>query len=156
MRSPELVTGRALLIKAIKPMQNWYYKTWADVIASQKAKRAGNTNWKLYTIVPVSLLQGINLFTLFYWLRIIFSRNLLLTMPAEVFHARPLNGFISVMITFFIPFVLLNYLLIFYNNRYDILIAKYGSLSGKLYRKYALYSLGLAIIPIIIKVAFFG
>jgi len=137
-------------------MQNWYYKIWADAIASQRAKRAEHTSWKLYTIVPISVLQGINLFTLFYWLRVVFSRNLLLMMPVGIFNAHPLNDFISVMITFFLPFVLLNYLLIFYNDRYDKLIAEYGSASGKLYRKYALYSLGLAIFPIIIKVAFFS
>lgn len=137
-------------------MQNWYYKIWTDAIISQRAKRAEHTSWKLYTIIPISVLQGINLFTFFYWMRIIFSHNLLLTMPVGIFHAHPLNGFISVMITFFIPFVLLNYLLIFYNNRYDKLILRYGSDNGKIYRNYALYTLGIAIIPIIIKVAFFG
>src|SRR3569833_2230385 len=131
-------------------MQNWYYKIWLVAIISQRAKCAEHTNWKLYTIVPISVLQGINLFTFFYWMRVIFSPNLLLMMPVGIFHAHPLNGFISVIITFFIPFVLLNYLLIFYNDRYDKLITRYGAENGKLYRNYALYTLGLAILPIII------
>ena len=76
-------------------------------------------------------------------------------MPVGIFSARPLNGFISVIITFFIPFVLLNYLLIFNKDRYKKLIEKYGPGDGKLYKKYALLTIGIAIIPVVIKVMFF-
>ena len=137
-------------------MASLYYRIWVDAIASQKEKRAENNSWKLYTLVTVSTLQGINLFTVFYWLRIIFSRHLLLTMPVGIFSARPLNGFISVIITFFIPFLLLNYLLIFNKDRYKKLIEKYGAGDGKLYKTYALLTIGIAIIPAVIKVMFFG
>lgn len=136
-------------------MARLYYRIWVDAIISQKKKRAERTSWKLYTLVPMSALQGINLFTVFYWLRIIFSQHLLLMMPVDVFNARPLDGFISVIITFFIPFVLLNYLLILNNDRYKKLIERYSSEGGKLYSKYALLSIGLAIIPIVVKVMFF-
>ncbi len=47
-------------------MLELYYKIWVDAIASAKAKKSQPGNWKLYTIVPISLLQGINLFTFFY------------------------------------------------------------------------------------------
>ena len=107
-------------------------------------------------MVPMSVLQGVNLFTIFYWLRLIVNRGLLLMMPVDIFSARPLNGFVSVIITFFIPFLLLNYLLILNNDRYKKLIENYRSEGGKLYKKYTLLSIGLAIIPIVIKVMFFG
>jgi len=138
-------------------MAGLYYRIWVDAIVSQKEKRAAeHTSWKLYTMVPISVLQGINLFTIFYWLRLIVNRGLLLMMPVDIFSARPLNGFVSVIITFFIPFLLLNYLLILNNDRYKKLIENYRSEGGKLYKKYALLSIGLAIIPIVIKVMFFG
>lgn len=136
-------------------MTGLYYRIWADAIVSQKEERGEHTSWKLYTMVPMSVLQGINLFTIFYWLRLIVNRGLLLMMPVDIFSARPLNGFISVIITFFIPFILLNYLLIFNNNKYKKLIENYNSEGGKLYRKYALSSIALAIIPIVVKVMFF-
>jgi hypothetical protein len=137
-------------------MAGLYYRIWVDAIVSQKEKRAEQTSWKLYTLVPISVLQGINLFTIFYWLRMIVNKGLLLMMPVAIFNARPLNGFISVIITFFTPFLLLNYLLIFNNERYKKLIENYNSEGGKLYKKYALLSIGLAIIPIVTKVMFFG
>ncbi|MGZ3874081.1 MAG: hypothetical protein ACXVJD_14260 [Mucilaginibacter sp.] len=133
-----------------------YYRIWADAIVSQKEKKAEGTNWKLYTLVPISILEGLNLFTVFYWVRVIVSRNLLLFMPVNIFNARPLNGFISVVITFFIPFLIINYLLIFNNDRYKRLTGQYGSRNGTLYKKYALISLGLLIIPVIIRTVFFS
>jgi len=129
---------------------------WADAIISQKAKKTEHTSWKLYTLVPISVVMGINLFTFFYWMKIIVSRNLLLYMPVNIFNAHPLNSFISVLITFILPFVILNYLLIFNNHRYNYVLEKYKDEGGKLYRKYVLYSLGIAIIPIIMKVMFFS
>ena len=133
-----------------------YYRIWADAIVSQKAKKAEQTNWKLYTLVPLSLIMGINLFTFFYWMRVVVDRNLLLYMPVNIFNAHPLNSFISVVITFFVPFALLNYLVIFNNDRYNDVLKRYNGEGGKLYRKYVLYSFGIAIIPIVVKVMFFG
>jgi hypothetical protein len=136
-------------------MSALYYRIWTDAIASQKAKKAERANWKMYTLIPVSIVMGINLFTLFYFLRTVVNRNLLLYMPVNIFSAKPINGFISILITFFIPFVILNYLMIFNNDRYNMLEKKYHDEGGKLYRKYVLWSLGILVIPVLIGVMFF-
>jgi len=137
-------------------MLRLYYRIWADAIESQKEKKAEQNSWKLYTLVPISALQGANLLTLFYWMRVIVNNNLLLFMPVNIFSAKPLNGFISVIITFFIPFAILNYLLILNNDRYKNIIREYGSQNGRLYKKYALLSIGLLIIPVVIKFMLFA
>ncbi|MDB5088630.1 MAG: hypothetical protein JWR09_2624 [Mucilaginibacter sp.] len=137
-------------------MLRLYYRIWADAIVSQKEKKTEHTSWKLYTLVPMSVLQGINLLTFFYWMKVIVSRYLLLFMPVNIFNAHPLNDFVSVIITFFAPFVILNYLLIFNNDRYKNIIQKYSTQDGKLYKKYILISIGLLIIPVVIKFMFFG
>jgi len=46
-------------------MVNLYYKIWVDAIAAQQAKKSATVNWKLYTLIPISLLQGIKLLTFF-------------------------------------------------------------------------------------------
>ena len=135
---------------------NLYYKIWVDAIFSIRKNRIEAGNWKLYTIIPISLLMGINLFTLFYWMKVIVNKNLPLFFGVDIFNAKPLNGYISVIITFFVPFVILNYLLIFNNSRYDNLTKRYEANNGKLYKKYILYSIGLMIIPIIIQKMFFS
>jgi len=137
-------------------MLSLYYRIWADAIVSQKKKRSEHTSWQLYTLVPMSVLQGINLLTFFYWMKVIVNRYLPLFMPVDIFNAHPLNDFVSVIITFIAPFAILNYLLIFNNERYKNIIQKYTAQDGKLYKKYILISIGLLIIPVVIKFMFFG
>ena len=136
-------------------MINWYYKIWAEAIVKEQSKADERPFWKLYTLVPISVLMGINLFTIFYWMKIIVNKHLLLFMPVHIFLGNPLNDFVSVIITFFLPFLILNYLLVIYNERYKKIIKEYGDAKSKYYRNYALISIGILVIPIILKVAFF-
>jgi hypothetical protein len=132
-----------------------YYKIWVDAIITEKAKKVEARNWKLYTLIPISLLQGINLFTFFYWMKTLVNHALPLFFPVTIFNALLINAFISIVITLFIPFLLLNYLLIFSNDRYKQLMPKYQPGNKKLYKKYVLVPLGLFIIPLIVQVMFF-
>jgi len=131
-------------------MLSWYYKIWVDAIAATKAKKAEAGNWKLYTLVPISALMGINLLTLFALLKAVVNHNLPLYLPVTIFNYRLINDFISIVVTFFIPFIILNYLLIFNQNRYVQLAEEYKAENGKFYKRYALVSLGLLIIPLIV------
>jgi len=136
-------------------MLTLYYKIWVDAIAATRAKRAEAASWKLYTLVPMSVLMGVNLFTLFLWMKTIVNKTLPLYFPVNFFNYNLVNAYISIIVTHFIPFVILNYLLIFNDNRYEKLCAAYKSQGGKLYKRYALVSIGLFIVPIIIAAMFF-
>lgn len=131
-------------------MRTLYYSVWADIITRTRRKKANVPNWKLYTIVPMSLLPGINLFTLFLWMKVLVNHNLPLVLPVDIFNNRLINGAVSMVVTFFIPFVILNYLLLFYNNHYEQVLKQYHSHDGRLYRKYVLISLGVLVIPVLI------
>jgi len=136
-------------------MLDVYYKIWVDAIIREKAKKAEGRNWKLYTIIPISLLQGINLFTFFYWMKKLVNRNLPLVFGVDIFNARLINVFISIVVTLFIPFLIFNYLMIFSNDRYKLLIEQNKSQSTACYKKYVLISIALLAIPIIIEKMFF-
>jgi len=136
-------------------MRGLYYKIWVDAIITERSKKTEARNWKIYTIIPVSLLQGVNLFTFFYWMKTLVNRDLPLFFPVDVFNARLINDFLSIVITLFVPFVILNYLLIFSYDRYEQLIVKYRSACVKYYKRYTMITLGLLIIPIIIQKMFF-
>jgi hypothetical protein len=137
-------------------MLKLYYKIWVDAIVTAKSTKTESKNWRIITIIPISLLQGVNLFTIFYWVKAVFNRNLPLFIGVEIFHADAINSFISIIATFFVPFVILNYLLIFNNDRYKELMTTYKDDGGKPYKKYILLTLGVAIIPVVIKVMFFS
>jgi len=136
-------------------MLRWYYKIWTDAIVATRAKRTEAASWKVYTLVPMSALMGINLFTLFLWMKTLVNHNLPLALPANIFDFRLINGFIAIVMTFFITFVILNYLLIFNNDRFEQLVKKYPPKNGRLYQRYTLVSICILVIPVIISLMFF-
>jgi hypothetical protein len=136
-------------------MLDLYYKIWVDAIAATKAKKAEVASWKLYTLAPMSFLPGINLFTFFLWMKTLVNHRLPLFLPINIFDYRLVNDFISIVVTLFAPFIILNYLLIFSNERYRRLLKQYPAYKGKLYKKYALISLGLLVIPVLVVTLFF-
>ena len=135
-------------------MLSAYYKLWVDAIVSEKNKKGRGTTWKAFTIIPISILMGINLLTLLYWTSKLTNYQLPVILVVGLFKERILNIYISAILMFFIPFFLLNYLVIFYGDRYNELIKQYQDNKGKWYRNYALISLGLLIIPFVISVMF--
>jgi len=132
-----------------------YYKIWVDAITATRAKKAEASGWKLYTLAPMSLLAGLNLFTFFLWMKTLVNHRLPLFLPVNIFDYRLINDFISIVVTLFVPFVILNYLLIFSNERYKRLLQQYPAYDGKLYKKYALISLALLVIPVVLVKFYF-
>ena len=138
-------------------MLKLYNRIWVDAIAAARHSNTESENWKIVTIIPMSALQAANLFTILYWLKVLVNRNLPLFVGFEIFSYRALNSFfIGVILTYVVPFVIINYLLIFSNDRYKILMTNYKDRSGKLYKKYVFITLGLALVPLILKVMFFS
>ena len=137
-------------------MLNWYYKVWAEAINAERADNPERKNWKIYTLIPISILQAINLFTFLYWLKLIFKGHLPLFAPVHFFNAFALDSSISIVITYLIPFLLLNCLLIFSYDQYVGITKRYKDDSTKIYKRYALWTIGLCFIPVLIKVLFFS
>ena len=135
-------------------MLSTYYKIWVDAIASEKGKKGEQGNWKAFTLIPMSLLQGINLLTLIFVIRILTHKGIPVVLSFGFFRERALNTFFAGALTFFIPFVILNYLLVFYNHRYKNLMKTYNDSKGKLYRNYFLITIGVIVVPLLLKLIF--
>ena len=135
-------------------MLSIYNRIWVDAIVYQKKKQKKESGWQLLTIISISILQGLNLLVILYILRWVTQHKMPIMLPMRIFHASAYNSFCSIMLIFFLPFVLLNYLLIFYNERYQKLISVYPNKNGKLYRNYFLVSVGIIVIPLVFKMLF--
>lgn len=135
-------------------MLNIYYKIWADAIAFEKNKRGKDLNWKTISLIAMSALQGLNLLAVLIVLRALTHRQMPVLLPVHIFNMTALNSFCAIVLIFFIPFVVLNYLLVFYNNRYEALLKTYPDKKGKLYRAYFLWSVGVIVVPLIFYVVF--
>lgn len=131
-----------------------YYRIWVDAIKYEQSKRNRESGWKTMLMVYISILQGLNLLVLLYILRWLSGRRMPIVLPWGLFHNRGYDAILSLILTFFIPFVILNYLLIYYNDRYKKLMASYPDSGGKLYGRYAMISLGLIVVPVVLKFVF--
>src|SRR3569833_751423 len=131
-----------------------YYKIWVDAILVTRSSKTESQNWKAFTIIPISALQGINLATFLLLIRAFSSRNFKVVLPVSLFNLQPANTFISILLTFFTPFVILNYLLILNNDRYNDLIKIYRPSCKNWYMWYAIITVSIIAVPYLFKVLF--
>jgi hypothetical protein len=133
-------------------MTNIYYQIWADAIRA--TKKMDSDQWKIATLIPMSILHGVNLLAILFLLKGILGRQWPLFVPVKIFDDVILNDAVSVVLTFIVPFVMLNYLLIFSNDRYQRIIRIHKGMNGRLYKLYILVSLGIIVIPFVVKLIF--
>ena len=133
-------------------MTNIYDEIWADAIRA--TKRKDSEQWKMATLVPMSILHGVNLLAILFVLRGILGRQWPLFVPVKIFGDVILNDAVSIILTFIVPFLIFNYLLIFSNNRYYRIMRFYKGKNGRLYKLYILLSLGIIVIPFAFKLIF--
>ncbi len=129
---------------------NLYYKIWVDCILRAKSMPANKNNWKRFTLAFMTTAMAIN----FAIIMSILQRNILgkyfYHFEVDFLPGTKLDALISGFSLFGLPMLLLNYFLIFRNNRYEELLKKYKSHNGKLFFAYFFISLA---IPLLILIA---
>ena len=129
---------------------NIYYKIWVDCIIKARAIPANKNNWKRFTMIFMAMAMALN-FMLFM---AILQRNFLgisfYHLKVDILPGTKLDAFISFFVLFLLPMLLINYFLIFRNNRFEILLEKYKSYNGKLFISYFLVSLILPLLLIVV------
>lgn len=106
-------------------MKNIYYLIWVDAILSFKKHNPRNKNWKWIVFFINTLMNALNYWVIFMIIKYFAGFSLPLT-AFNLFPGHLLDDFLNFTISFASPFVILNYLLIFHNDRYEKLIKKYG------------------------------
>lgn len=136
-------------------MINIYYKIWVDAIEFERKNHGESRGLLFYTLVPMSFIQGLNLFGIYLLLsslEIKFNPFL----EIDIFQGELLDKALSGIIALYMPFLILNYILIFSNKRYLQLIEKYGNKNsdnkkvGLYYGMYFIFSVLILFIPIIL------
>ncbi len=129
-------------------MRDLYYKLWSDAINYEKEKHSHIRNWKPYVLFGISFCQGLNLATILFWLSTWLKFGFFLEI--NIFPGEILNSAMSGIITLYLPFIIFNYILIFRNKKYNIVLEAHPYQKGKLYIGYYLLSFSIFIIPILI------
>ncbi len=129
-------------------MKNIYYSVWVDAIINIERNPKHKKDWKFISMVYMTLLNALNLGVVLMLLAYIFNLRVI-WVRFTILPGTMLNSFASFIIQFAIPFILLNYAMIFYRNRYKGLIQRYSDKKGKLFATYLLSSIGLFIVCVI-------
>lgn len=126
-------------------MNNIYYMIWSDAILSFRKYHPKRKDWKLTIFLYITWIHSLNLWIVLLWLKFfkIFTMPLL---SIDVFPGELLDDFFAFAIEFALPFVILNYYLVFYNNRYEKIIQKYKDIK---FRYSPIYSFTIAILAFI-------
>ena len=130
-------------------MRNIYYLIWVDAILSFKKHNPKNRNWKWTVFFINTWMNALNFWVVF----IIIKYCTAFSLPLFAFNLFPgnlLDDFFNFTMTFAFPFVVLNYFLIFYNDRYEKLVEKYGKQNNKYALIYSMVSpLGAFIVAVL-------
>lgn len=105
-------------------MTNFYYSIWVDAISSMKKHHSNDRYWKLKLLLHISWIQAINWWIIFIWLRF-FDILRIPLFELNVFPGTLTDGFLAFVLQFGLPFIVLNYMLIFYRNKYVAILEKY-------------------------------
>lgn len=107
-------------------MNNIYYMIWVDAIQSIRKHHPNKENWKKEIFIFITTMHAFNLWIIFLWLKY-FEINIPL-IDLDLFPGSMIDSVFNFAIEFALPFGMLNYLLVFYNNRYEKIIEKYKNL----------------------------
>jgi hypothetical protein len=125
-------------------MRKLYYNIWADAIKSFRKHHPDSSDWKIKIFNLMTFTNALNFWVVFYWLQYFDLVHLPvynLNLPIG-----KLNDFIMFILTFASPFVIINYFLIYYSDRYKVILTKYPTSEKKYALTYSMIVLGLTMI----------
>lgn len=130
-------------------MKNPYYEIWSDAIQSGRKHNPDDKHWKINIFGMLTFIDSILLWTITIWTKYF---NILEwpLIHIRFFPGTVLNHFFSYLISYAWPFVILNYFLIFYRDRYKKILDKYPSRKGKVVMAYVLSVLVVGLITALI------
>lgn len=136
-------------IEKMKWLLKYYYKIWVDIILFEQIKNKNHTNWQFISMVFITGAQSLNYITFFMFL-MLFGIKVDIIIDIDILPTERLNTALSGLISPILPFVVLNYFLIFKDRKYLKLIERYEYKKGKLALPYFIISFILFFVPVII------
>lgn len=127
---------------------DWYYKLWVDTITKARSKPENKGIWKFYAMTAITFAMAMNLVLIMVIFQEYILKYWFYDIEIHIFSGDKsrINGFIKFFILYGTLPLLINYLLVFRNNRYEILVKKYKYYNGKLFTWYFVISFALPFI----------
>lgn len=122
-----------------------YYGIWVDCIVRAKSIPKNKENWAVRCMFFMTFCMAINLVLLMYILQQYLFGYFFYAITMD-FLPKQIDYLLNFVLLFYLPCIVLNYLLIFRKRRYETLLNKYPYQNGKLYLIYSTISIFLPII----------
>jgi hypothetical protein len=133
-----------------------FYSIWVDTIAVAQAKPRSELEWKAMAMFFMTMAMSLNFSLLITFIELI-SGCPFYDIPdyLKIFPGTKLNSGLAYFILFFLPPLVLNYFLIFYNKRYVKLQKQYPSKKrGILFFVYLMISLWVMLFAALVLMIF--
>jgi O-antigen ligase len=134
-----------------RKMITLYYKIWADLILRATSIPANKKNWKIPSMVFMTISMTFNLLLFMTILQKHILNNYFYKIHFDFLPER-LENFASFTILFVFPPAILNYLFILRKNRYKKIIKKHQYHNGKFFLAYFLTSMLLPLILLLLGI----
>ena len=121
-----------------------FYKIWADAILWERKRYKKSRDWRFYTLFGMTMAMGCNYLTVIFLSNGFLDLKLGYAININIFPLYNLNRALSGLISFYAPFLIINYLLVFHRKKYLRIVRKYGYSGGRLYAFYVVSSILLA------------
>lgn len=122
-----------------------YYKIWTDYIYKAQTIPSYGHDWKWKTLIYMSTCMGILFAILMAFFQKIIGASFYF-LNIDIFPGDNIDAFLSGFILFVLPFLIINYILIFRGGRYKLLMNKYPHSNGKFFKLFFSIALGIPII----------
>lgn len=120
---------------------NFYYQIWVDCINRLRSVEAGRENWKFKSMVIITLSMVFNMLTVLVILQRVVLNYFFYEVTISSLSGEE-NYILTLLVLYFSPCILVNYLLIFRRSRYEQLLEIYPyTHNGKLALTYMLVSI---------------
>lgn len=116
-------------------MKKIFYMLWSDAINYERIKNGGESHWKLFTFVYMSIFLSLNILSLLSAVLYFTGYDILskiITKLQSVLSSEFLVNLLWTTLVLFIPSVIINYFLVFHKNKYEYILANYKFKNGKI------------------------
>jgi len=107
-------------------MKNIYYIIWIDSIVRFRNHHPTRADWKRSIFLLNTWIHALNWWIVFIWLKYFDIINIQL-IKLDLFPGALFDRFLAFCIVFASPFCILNYFLIFHNDRYKQILSRYSA-----------------------------
>ena len=130
-------------------MGNIYYAWWADSIIRIKHFNPKMKDWEKRIFELNTTLNALNYWVIVVWLKYLDIIEIP-TLNIDVFPGDVIDKVVSSIINFGTPFIILNYFLVFYKNRYEKIIKQFKDKKLNIAFPYTVISVALSAITVIV------